>query len=135
MQGLVRLAVKQERLTKTAVLRRSGGILKQSPLQLGDRAIVIFLRHVSAGKAAMALLPLRLFAVKLVQFRDGSVVVADIAISIRQIVANRGFIGSDAQGRTIFRDRLTQIALFMQGKTQIRMRLPESGTELNGMMD
>ena len=57
---IFRLVVHHQRLPEDAVLGRSRRILLYRQPQLGDRRVVVVLRHVGAGQASMPLLPLRM---------------------------------------------------------------------------
>src|SRR5215831_3191565 len=103
-----------------------------SLLQFLHRRVVVVLRHVRAGQASMSLLPLRMLPVEFFHLCDGSVIVALIAIRISEVVPNRGLARRQFLCQSVFRDRLWQVSLFMTDQTEVGMRLPEHGPQLEG---
>ena len=81
----------------------------------------------------MTAFPLRTLAVEIRKFRDGAIEVFLVAKRISQVVADAGFAGFEALGRAIFCDRLIQLALIVQDDAKIAVRLPEVGTQSEGV--
>src|ERR1700719_3949956 len=132
-EGFFSLSIEQERLAQEPMLRGIGWLLVDSQLQLADGAGVVFLRHVGASEAAMALFPVRVLAVKFAQFGDGRVEIAMVAVRIPEIVADGSFVWGDVFGFTILRNGLIEFAVLVQDQAKIAVSFPEGRPKLNGI--
>src|SRR5580700_10924565 len=128
------LVIEQQGLAQDAVFGRPGRILTYGEPQLGNSAVIILLRHVRAGQAGVSLLPLRMLAVEVAQFFDGSVELSLIAISVAQIIADRGFRRRDPLGFSIFADRFVEIALLVQNQRQVGVGFPKRRTQADRLL-